>query len=323
MIVAGRAPVAADEIVVDQNAERELHLEIGSTLVFEQDAPAKQVAELPPGMAPRQGDLSFTARLRVVGISKSVSDGVNWNIGSAFYDAHKDELIGPTNIFVDLRDGQKKCVSSCPAAVVDRFQRDVQRITGLPINVENFLEGTKKTQDTMRLERDGLLLFALAVLIGGGALVGQALVRSVTGGVGDLPTWRAMGAGRRVLVRALVIPTLLHRGRRCGDRGGDGDPAVAALSDRSGAQVRPRPRHARRLAGDRARHRRSRRRRARDALGSPREWRVVRGERGRDAPVGGGRLGVAHRSAGRRWRSARGSPSNPARDGARFRCDPR
>lgn len=209
VVIDGRLPTGADEVLIDENAKRELHLKIGSTLVAKQDAPAKQVAELPPGLAPRQGDLSFTARLRVVGITKSVDKGVNWNIGSAFYAAHRRELIGPTNIFANLRYGTKTCVITCPPAVIEHFQRDVQKITGLPINVENFLDGFKKTNDSMRLERDGLLLFALAVLIGGGALVGQALVRSVTGGVGDLATWRAIGAERRVLVRALVLPTVV------------------------------------------------------------------------------------------------------------------
>ena len=123
--------------------------------------------------------------------------------------AHSRELIGPTNIFANLRDGTNTCVLTCPTAAIDHFQRDVQRITGLPINVENFVDGFKKTNDTVRLERDGLLLFALAVLIGGGAVVGQALVRAVTGGVGDLSTWRAIGAERTVLVRALVLPAVL------------------------------------------------------------------------------------------------------------------
>lgn len=200
IVVDGRIPKAANEVVVDENTRRDLHLDIGSTIVFKQDAPAKKVASLPRGMAPRQGDLSFTARLHVVGITKSVSEGDNWNIGSGFYAAHRRELIGPVNIFANLRGG---------TAEIDRFQRDVQRITGLPINVENFYDGVKKTESTTRLERDGLLLFALAVLIGGGALVGQALVRSVTGGVGDLSTWRAIGAERRELVSALVIPSLL------------------------------------------------------------------------------------------------------------------
>jgi hypothetical protein len=47
------------------------------------------------------------------------------------------------------------------------------------------------------------------VTLGAGALVGQALVRAVSAGAADLPTWRAIGADRRIVVRALVLPTLL------------------------------------------------------------------------------------------------------------------
>jgi len=43
-------------------------------------------------------------------------------------------------------------------------------------------------------------------------LVGQALARAVTSGAGDLATWRAMGADRRMAVRALVIPAFITAG---------------------------------------------------------------------------------------------------------------
>ena len=59
------------------------------------------------------------------------------------------------------------------------------------------------------VERDGLLLFALAVLLGGVVLAGQALVRAVTAGAADLPTWRAMGADRGMAAGAMVLPTTL------------------------------------------------------------------------------------------------------------------
>jgi len=39
------------------------------------------------------------------------------------------------------------------------------------------LHGIRKALNVTDLERDGLLLFALAALLGGGVLVGQALVR--------------------------------------------------------------------------------------------------------------------------------------------------
>ena len=51
------------------------------------------------------------------------------------------------------------------------------------MNVEDTydLYGIRKALNVTDLERDGLLLFALAALIGGGVLVGQALVRDGVG----------------------------------------------------------------------------------------------------------------------------------------------
>ena len=108
-------------------------------------------------------------------------------------------------MFLRLRHGE---------ATFDRFRRDVQRIMGHPVNVErasSFL-GISKTQGVMDVERDGLLLFALAVVLGGGVLVGQALVRAVGANGADLETWRAMGADRPLAVRGMALPAVLTSG---------------------------------------------------------------------------------------------------------------
>jgi ABC-type antimicrobial peptide transport system permease subunit len=87
----------------------------------------------------------------------------------------------------------------------------MQRIVGHDVNIESFADlfGIPKLNTIMRVEETGLLLFALAVLIVGGVLVGQALARAVTAGAAELPTWRAMGADRGMAVRALVMPALV------------------------------------------------------------------------------------------------------------------
>src|SRR4029079_17389378 len=56
-------------------------------------------------------------------------------------------------------------------------------------------------------EGDGLLLFALAALVGGGVLVGQALVRAVSASASDLPTGLPLGPDRRLAMSALVLPS--------------------------------------------------------------------------------------------------------------------
>ena len=52
---------------------------------------------------------------------------------------------------------------------------------GRPVNVENVddLFGLRQMRERSDVESNGLLLFAAAVVIGAGALVGQALVRAV------------------------------------------------------------------------------------------------------------------------------------------------
>ena len=103
----------------------------------------------------------------------------------------------------------------------------MNRILGHPVNVEDTSElyGIRKAVNVTDLERDGLLLFALAALIGGGVLVGQALVRAVSASAADLPTWRAMGADRPLAIRALVIPASVTARRRRRDA-----PSVVAVA---------------------------------------------------------------------------------------------
>ncbi|MGZ8766235.1 MAG: ABC transporter permease, partial [Acidimicrobiia bacterium] len=67
----------------------------------------------------------------------------------------------------------------------------------------------RQARDTTELEARGLWLFALAVLIGGGTLVGQALVRAVTARAGDLETLQAMGAADHTLATGLVLPAVV------------------------------------------------------------------------------------------------------------------
>jgi hypothetical protein len=205
VLVDGRMPDPAhpDEVVVDQNTSRRFGLGIGDTFVVGQSAGPDDLAGIPPGMAPpgaTLADVNFRATLRVVGISKSLDNSTDWTPSSGFYTAHESGLVGFVNLFVALRGGQTH---------FSEFRDGVQEITGKPTNVENFYATLAKTNRIMDIEQDGLLLFALAVLVGGGVLVGQALVRAVNAGGAELPTLRAIGADRRLVVRALVLPAAL------------------------------------------------------------------------------------------------------------------
>jgi FtsX-like permease family len=201
-LVAGRQPDPrrADEIVVNEVVRRKYGLEIGKTLVYAQQLPP-DLSQVPPGLLPKDPK-SFRQKMKVVGIVKATTPSEDQLPSVGFYRKYRDQLVGVTNQFVDLRHGERDFA---------KFQQEVQRITGRPTNVERAatLFGVAKVMEVGDVEQRGLLLFAVAVLIGAGALVGQALVRAVSAGAADLPTWRAMGADRRVVVRALVLPTLV------------------------------------------------------------------------------------------------------------------
>jgi hypothetical protein len=201
-LVAGRMPDPrrADEATVNEVMRDRYGLDIGSTIVFGQDAVAAD--QLPPGTGPADRAPRIRQRMRVVGISKSVSSDPDWTPSAGYLAKYGGQVPGVVNQFVTLRGG---------AAAIPKLNAEVDRIVGHPVNVEDVVDlyGLRKAANVTDLERDGLLLFALAALLGGGVLVGQALVRTVSGSAADLPTWRAMGADRPLVLRALVLPALL------------------------------------------------------------------------------------------------------------------
>jgi hypothetical protein len=194
-------PARADEIVVNQSLERAAGLHIGSTMTVSQSVPAEARAAFPPAIVP-DGDVNFRARLHVVGIAKSIDNETDWVPSSGFFAKYAGKLAGVVNMFVALRHGETGFT---------KFQSDVTTVVGHPVNVVRGSEllGLTKISSITSVERDGLLLFALAVILGGVVLAGQALVRAVTAGAADLATWRAMGADRRMAAGALVVPAAL------------------------------------------------------------------------------------------------------------------
>lgn len=206
-LVEGRFPDPhrADEVVVNENTKEKFGLGIGSTMVVRQSVSASDLTSIPPGFVPPGtplAELNFRVTLHVVGVSKAVSSDPDWTPSSGFWDRYRNGLASFVNVFVSLKHGE---------ADFDAFQAGVQRVTGQDLNVERSsdVNGTRKAEDVTGVEHDGLLLFALAALAGGAVLVGQALVRAVNAGAADLPTWRAIGADRRVVVRAMALPSLI------------------------------------------------------------------------------------------------------------------
>jgi hypothetical protein len=199
--VAGRPPdpARADEVAVNEQARDQFGLTVGSTMTLVQHPPPPDFAfPAPPGAA-----RPIVLTLRVVGVMDGAgSDGPDETISSAFYNTYREQLVGTVNAMVDLRRG---------AADLDAFREDVDRLMGKPINVENAddLFGVRQLDNVSNVETKGLVLFALAVLLGTGVLVGQALVRAVSAGAAHLFTWQALGVDHRQAVNAIAAPAAL------------------------------------------------------------------------------------------------------------------
>jgi hypothetical protein len=204
VLVDGRAPdpERADELVVNEAVRDQVGLGIGSTVTFRQDRvdPAKFPFPVPPRSAQ-----PIEQPMHVVGITYAPDDEHEAVPSAGFYAKYRDQLIGVVNAFVDLRGGERD---------FDRFRDDVERLMGRRVHIERAsdLFGVRQAQNASDVEHIGLLLFAVAVLVGAGALVGQAVVRAVSAGAADLETWRALGADRRLAVHALVAPATIVAG---------------------------------------------------------------------------------------------------------------
>lgn len=202
VVVAGRLPDPrrSDEMVVNEVARDRFHLRLGSTVVFRQPDPGSTTG-IPPGLI-RPGSGPIEARLRVVGISSAPQRDVDSMVSAGFFAKYRARLLGVVNEFVVLRRGERD---------IPRLQSDLAAIMGHPVNVGagSDLFGTKKIAHVSDIERNGLLLFALVVLLGAGVLVGQALVRAVTASGEELEVWRALGVDRSIAVRTLVLPATI------------------------------------------------------------------------------------------------------------------
>jgi hypothetical protein len=199
--VAGRSPdpARADELSINEVTRDMFGLEVGSTITYRQDPPGEDFPfPAPPGSA-----RPIEQQMRVVGIMDGAgSAGPEETVSSGFYAKYRDQLVGTVNAMVDLHRGE---------ADLDQLRRDVDRLMGKPVNVESGgdLFGVREISSVSDVEATGLLLFALAVLLGAGVLVGQALVRAVSAGAADIDTWRALGIDRRQATRAMVAPVTL------------------------------------------------------------------------------------------------------------------
>jgi hypothetical protein len=200
IISDGRAPEPdrADEMWINQEAADEAGLAVGDTLTLvsylDLAAFFGDVAGARPGP---------TFPVTVTGIGK-VPTEFTWMPGAAGYvtravlDEHP-EIPQATNLVVRLRDG---------AADLPRLRELVSQHVSPNVPILDLDEAGRRVETSTDVERNGLLLFGLAVGAAGLLIVGQAIVRSVQASAIDAPTLRALGFTRRELAGTLVLPLL-------------------------------------------------------------------------------------------------------------------
>ncbi len=201
VISEGRAPdpTQTDEVWINEAGADELGIGVGDEVtigsVLDLDAFFGGAPDAEPGP-------SFAAE--IVGIGQ-VPSGFTWLSGPQVYvspailDDHP-EIPRLENHFVRLHDG--------PGDLA-RLEEVVAASLGPDVPLLDLVEAGDRVTTSTGIERDALVLFALAVLAAGSVIVGQAVVRAVHADAGSSPTLRALGLTRPELARTLSLPFLL------------------------------------------------------------------------------------------------------------------
>lgn len=191
-------PDRADEIWINQAAADELDLSVGDTLTLDSyldiEAFFGDVADARPGP---------TFPVTITGIGK-IPIQFTWMGGSQAYLtravlADHPEIPAATNLVVRLRDG---------ADGLPRLRELVAEHVTPTTPILDLVEAGQRVKTSTDVERNGLLLFGLAVAAAGLLIVGQAVVRTVQASAEDAPTLHAMGLVRRELAAAFLLPVL-------------------------------------------------------------------------------------------------------------------
>ena len=125
------------------------------------------------------------------------SDG-DLYVGPGFRERYGPGLAVFSNLMVKLED---------PERDMPRLEAEVaRRYPGRGVPVYDLATAGKRVTNGTDLERSGLLLFALAVVLAGLVIVGQALTRSVRAAGDDVPTLAALGFSRGDRALALALP---------------------------------------------------------------------------------------------------------------------
>jgi ABC-type lipoprotein release transport system permease subunit len=208
VVVDGRTadPTRAGEVVMTP-AAKAYGLGVGSHVKLETWKPAtvKRAAEMPQPPLPDGPIVDAT----IVGVVKAPffiaygADSGGVVPTHAFYQRYHNNLlpyigVEVHNALLRLRGGY---------AHLPQLARVVDRVAGHPVEITRADEITKPARHAASLERTALFGFALAAALAALVLIGQAVIRMVAAGAGDMPVLQSMGLTRSQETVALTIPT--------------------------------------------------------------------------------------------------------------------
>lgn len=205
-LLLGRLPATdrPDELAVNEALARRLHLQIGDRLTLQGPTSAELQACFETGECDdlRGGP---AAPVVVVGVTRSLSDlddrtfdSYGAIVSGAFYRRYGERTASPgSGLAVRLAGGD---------SALPNFREAVAGISE-DLDVEPGSSGT--VDDALRVQSQGLLVFAAAAALAGLVAVGQAYARLAAAGAAGIATLGALGAGRRRRCTAAVGPLAL------------------------------------------------------------------------------------------------------------------
>lgn len=207
-VVAGRMPVAPDEIAVNWIARERFGWDVGQTLHLE-TVGAGNLDLFWSGASPGPAGWGPTFEVTVTGVTvgtdawRLISGGIpgaGMVMSREFIAAHGHLLDYRVDAFLRLDGG---------ATDVGRFRADIAAVTGDPtVPVRDVHEAERRVERGTSLEAAALWLFAGAAFLVAAVLVGQAVARLVRAGAGEAPVLRSLGMTARELGVTLALPGL-------------------------------------------------------------------------------------------------------------------
>jgi hypothetical protein len=197
IVVAGRMynPRADDEVVVNEQVAALAHIGVGDALQIQAYAPDQPSASGAP-QGPR-------ITLRVVGVVRTVEEFLftpNVLVSPGVVARFRQDALFQPNAVVRVTGGE---------AGMAALRRDVSSLLAPGVPVLDLNEASRRVTTSLAVESFALYLIALALVLAGGLLVAEVLLRSASFIGQDAAPLRALGLTRRDLGLAALLSEAL------------------------------------------------------------------------------------------------------------------